>query len=136
MAAALFSENSSSLRQPQRLRYGLWKAIAPSYGGQCDEKDRKFPRTSLPRLLLRRQTPPSCSQHLAVTTPLSGLVLESFGWKRNPCLGRARPLKTIKDWCGPRKHGLRAKSGTLERRCALCRLATQAKSQLIISGPW
>jgi hypothetical protein len=132
--AATFSENSSSPRQTQRLRYGRWKAIAPSYGGRCGEKDRKFPRTLLPRLLLRRQTPRSCSQHLAPTTPLPGLAPESFGWKRNPGPGRARPLKTIKDWGGPRKHGFRTKSGALECRRPLWPLATESKSQLILSG--
>ncbi len=129
-----FSENSSSPRHTQRLRYGRWKAIAPSYGGRCGEKDRKFPQTLLPRPLLCRQTPPSCSQHLAVTTPLSGLAPESFGWKRNPCLGRPRPLKTIKDWCGPRKHGFRVRSGTFECRCPVWPLANEAKPQLILSG--
>ena len=134
-SAASFSEHSSGRRQTQRPRYGRWKAIAPSYGGLCGGKDTKFPRTLQPRLLLRWQTPPSCSQHPALTRSPSGLAPESFGWKRNPCLGRARSLKTIKDWCGPRRHGFRAKSGTLE-----CRrpqpLATESESQLILSGPW
>src|SRR5580700_4348821 len=129
--AAPFSENSSGPRQTRRLRYGRSKAIAPSYGGPCGERNRKFPRMLLPRLLPTRQTPPSCSQRLALTTPLSGHAPESFGWKRNPCLGRARSLKTIKDWCGPKKHGFRTKSGTLGCRCPLCPLATESKSQLI-----